>query len=776
MAQAPNLAPPAAVNGAQPTQQGSWWVRPFQGLLGRHQPKNGLLGRLFATSQQADSSSNSIGSGQSSAAPTHLVVMVNGLFGNSCECPLSSIRSTAVPCKLLPSQNLHFFPARCHCPGRLHTWIPVMCIHANLIKVALKPLLTKCFVTANWDAVSEQLKQHLDAEHTLLYPSTANARFATYDGIDVCGGRLAEEVRHVVAQQQSLQRISVIAHSMGGLMARYAIGVLYNPSNNSIIGLEPAHFVSLATPHCGCDSDGVAQVPFIGWTGGLPLLGQQLFRFLQGISGPTAAMLFKRTGQQFFLLDGKQMAQEQQSTQPQQQQDRQSQLQASFSSAQSSRTSGHNGSDSDSHCSAYDDSTAGLPVLLQMTQDCPDRGLYFYSGLSAFKTRTCYANIDGDHLVGFANSSIRRLADLPPLPPAMSTAKGVVLDDPLSAAFFPQQWQQLQQHWQSNQQPNASNLSSVSAVVSEPYQPSRSWQLGARAATSVGVVSSSELWREVQTSSAAAVAQRQPLLAGSLSRLSQVQQASQLQQQRDTSSMAALQLAGVEATAAATEADADLLVQSIPLPIPSQQLGFTSSPDSSTDQLMDLEMSGSEAVVAAADSSSSASSSSSSRHQDNVRSSPVAAAPAGADAAAEQDLASGLSGQGTPAAPTPRAAANAVSSDAAAFAEQLGSSSRAQLVSHMLHRLQELPWRRVDVSFQGAKFGFAHNNIQVTRRWWNFEGEAVPRHLAQQLQLMDMPFAAGQPQVSPTATATREINLEDCSGADTCEPVALEAN
>jgi len=27
--------------------------------------------------------------------------------------------------------------------------------------------------------------------------------------------------------------------------------------------------------------------------------------------------------------------------------------------------------------------------------------------------------------------------------------------------------------------------------------------------------------------------------------------------------------------------------------------------------------------------------------------------------------------------------------------------------------------------------------IQVTRRWWNFEGVAVPTHLAQQLQVMN---------------------------------------
>lgn len=50
---------------------------------------------------------------------------------------------------------------------------------------------------------------------------------------------------------------------------------------------------------------------------------------------------------------------------------------------------------------------------------------------------------------------------------------------------------------------------------------------------------------------------------------------------------------------------------------------------------------------------------------------------------------------------------------------------------------QELPWRRIDVSFQGTRFGFAHNNIQVTRRWWNFEGEQVPQHLAQQIQRME---------------------------------------
>lgn len=63
----------------------------------------------------------------------------------------------------------------------------------------------------------------------------------------------------------SLERISIIAHSMGGLIARYALGLLYNPASRTVCGLEPCHFVTLATPHLGCDADGVAQVqyPFV---------------------------------------------------------------------------------------------------------------------------------------------------------------------------------------------------------------------------------------------------------------------------------------------------------------------------------------------------------------------------------------------------------------------------------------------------------------------------------------------------------------------------------
>lgn len=71
----------------------------------------------------------------------------------------------------------------------------------------------------------------------------------------------------VVNQKSGLQKISFIVHSVGGLVARYAIGRLYRPkikpSENheggqcdenimgTIYGLEAMNFITFATPHLG---------------------------------------------------------------------------------------------------------------------------------------------------------------------------------------------------------------------------------------------------------------------------------------------------------------------------------------------------------------------------------------------------------------------------------------------------------------------------------------------------------------------------------------------
>lgn len=58
----------------------------------------------------------------------------------------------------------------------------------------------------------------------------------------------------------------------------------------------------------------------------------------------------------------------------------------------------------------------------------------------------------------------------------------------------------------------------------------------------------------------------------------------------------------------------------------------------------------------------------------------------------------------------------------------------------VLQRLRLLPWRRVDVSFAGAAFGSAHNNIQVGARLSVGERDSSPR-----LQVSHMDWTGRKP-------------------------------
>lgn len=72
----------------------------------------------------------------------------------------------------------------------------------------------------------------------------------------------------MIQRKPNMRKISFVAHSVGGLVARYAIGKLYRPpekermqdsSNNeskvdsigTICGLEAVNFITVATPHLG---------------------------------------------------------------------------------------------------------------------------------------------------------------------------------------------------------------------------------------------------------------------------------------------------------------------------------------------------------------------------------------------------------------------------------------------------------------------------------------------------------------------------------------------
>uniref|UniRef100_K3YH26 DUF676 domain-containing protein n=3 Tax=Setaria italica TaxID=4555 RepID=K3YH26_SETIT len=210
--------------------------------------------------------------------------------------------------------------------------------------------------TADWQyAANEFVKQLPD--DVIVHCSEKNSSMLTLDGVDVMGERLADEVLDVVSRRPELTKISFLAHSVGGLAARYAIAKLYRHpdgvsdgnTKGTICGLEAINFITVATPHLG--SRGNKQVPLL--FGSLAM---------EKVACRVVHWIFRRTGKHLFLTD---------------------------------------------------DEEGQPPLLQRMVEDHGD--LYFISALRAFKRRVVYANADCDHIVGWRTSSIRRNTELPEL-------------------------------------------------------------------------------------------------------------------------------------------------------------------------------------------------------------------------------------------------------------------------------------------------------------------------------------------------------------------------
>ncbi|KAF2686668.1 lipase/serine esteras-like protein [Lentithecium fluviatile CBS 122367] len=80
-----------------------------------------------------------------------------------------------------------------------------------------------------------------------------NAGSFTYDGVHTGGERVANEVEETLEELArngtEIKKISVIGYSLGGLISRYAIGLLY--SKGVFERIEPVNFTTFATPHLG---------------------------------------------------------------------------------------------------------------------------------------------------------------------------------------------------------------------------------------------------------------------------------------------------------------------------------------------------------------------------------------------------------------------------------------------------------------------------------------------------------------------------------------------
>lgn len=124
------------------------------------------------------------------------------------------------------------------------------CLHLNQVNTCVFSKASICDrlltdVYSLWGNPShlQYLKTTLQDAYSDLHilVSESNANSFTYDGIELGGERTANEIERKIEELQDsgheIKKISVIGYSLGGLVARYAIGLLY--SNKVFEKIQP---------------------------------------------------------------------------------------------------------------------------------------------------------------------------------------------------------------------------------------------------------------------------------------------------------------------------------------------------------------------------------------------------------------------------------------------------------------------------------------------------------------------------------------------------------
>ncbi|KAJ5690230.1 hypothetical protein N7462_004622 [Penicillium macrosclerotiorum] len=132
------------------------------------------------------------------------------------------------------------------------------------------------------DFIAEVLREQYGEDRLYTLCAAENSGNFTYDGIEVGGERVVREVEDTLekleAQGQKITKISVVGYSLGGLIARYAIGLLQ--AHGWLDRVEPMNFTTFASPHVGVRTPAKGMGTNI-WNGLGPRMvsmsGQQMF-------------------------------------------------------------------------------------------------------------------------------------------------------------------------------------------------------------------------------------------------------------------------------------------------------------------------------------------------------------------------------------------------------------------------------------------------------------------------------------------------------------------
>ena len=90
-------------------------------------------------------------------------------------------------------------------------------------------------------------------DELIILKASRNSGSFTYDGIEVGAERVAKEIEDTLEELErdgyKITRFSIVGYSLGGLVARYVIGLLHHKGYFDRI--KPVNFTTFATPHLG---------------------------------------------------------------------------------------------------------------------------------------------------------------------------------------------------------------------------------------------------------------------------------------------------------------------------------------------------------------------------------------------------------------------------------------------------------------------------------------------------------------------------------------------
>ncbi|KAI4270053.1 MAG: hypothetical protein L6R38_007253 [Xanthoria sp. 2 TBL-2021] len=111
------------------------------------------------------------------------------------------------------------------------------------------------------DYLAKSLREKHPKDKLNILVAKSNSGTYTYDGIETGGERVTQEVEELLEELiqagTPIAKLSIVGYSLGGLIARYAIGLLY--SKGWFEKIKPINFTTFATPHLG------VRTPLIGY-------------------------------------------------------------------------------------------------------------------------------------------------------------------------------------------------------------------------------------------------------------------------------------------------------------------------------------------------------------------------------------------------------------------------------------------------------------------------------------------------------------------------------